>query len=148
MPGYRTHLMGGVLAYGFTLWLLKDSCNSLLLAAQWLLFALAGALFPDVDTKSKGQKMLYQILFIILVILALERKFFAMGVISILSLIPLIVRHRGLFHNFWFVLGLPAVVALLLSWYAPTHTRLILLSAVFFTVGGISHLFLDFVVKR
>jgi len=148
MPGYRAHLVGGVVAYGITLSLLVSYCSSVFLAAEWLLFALAGSLFPDVDTKSKGQKLLYQILFIILIVLALQRKFFPAAVISILAIIPLVVRHRGLFHRFWFVVCLPLLAAAAIGFYAPQYARIVIFDAIFFIAGAISHLFLDFVVRR
>lgn len=148
MPGYRGHLVGGALVYGCMLYILKNSCDSIWIGAQWLLFTLSGSLFPDIDTKSMGQKIVYQFLFIILIVLALQRKFFALAIMSLFSFIPLIVRHRGLFHKFWFVIAFPASIVLILSLYAPNYTRIIVLNGLFFVIGGISHLFLDFVVKR
>ena len=74
MPGYRAHLVGGMAAYGITLYLLRSYCGSVFVGAEWMLFALAGALFPDIDTKSMGQKFLYQILLIILIILAIQQQ--------------------------------------------------------------------------
>jgi len=148
MPGYRAHLVGGVVAYGLTLFLLRSYCGSVFLVAEWLLFVLAGSLFPDIDTKSKGQKILYQILFIIMIILALQRKFIPMAAIGIFAIIPLVVRHRGLFHRFWFVVGLPLAVAIVIGFYAPAYSRIIMFDVVFFTVGAVSHLFLDFIIKK
>ena len=58
MPGYRAHLAGGLTVYGITIYLLRSYCGSVFIAAEWMLFTLAGSLFPDIDTKSKGQKFL------------------------------------------------------------------------------------------
>jgi len=148
MPGYRTHLVGGVAAYGLTLFLLRSYCGSVFLAAEWLLFALAGSLFPDVDTKSKGRKILYKILFIAMIILALQRKFVPMAIIGFFSIVPLVVRHRGLFHKWWFVIGLPSVVAIGIGLYAPAYARIVVFDAIFFIVGAASHLLLDSVIKK
>jgi len=148
MPGYRAHLVGGAVAYGLTLFLLRSYNVSVFLAAEWLLFCLVGSLFPDVDTKSKGQAILYKILFITMIVLALQRRFIPMGIIGFFAIIPIVVRHRGLFHKFWFVVGLAMAAAILIGFYAPEYSRIILFDTIFFTVGVISHLFLDFVVAR
>jgi len=148
MPGYRAHVVGGMAAYGLTLYLLRSYCGSTLVAVEWMLFALAGSLFPDIDTKSKGQKYLYHILLIVLIVLAIQRKFVIMGVLSIAAMIPIIARHRGIFHRWWFVVGLPAIVALIIAISAPHYTKIILFDAVFFIVGGVSHLMMDFIVDR
>jgi len=148
MPGYRAHLVGGAVACGLTLFLLKSYCSSVLVAAEWIMFSFAGSLFPDVDTKSKGQKLLYRFLFITLIVLALQQNFMPMAVLSIVAVVPLVVKHRGLFHKFWFVVGLPVGVAGGLAMYAPSYAANVGFDTVFFVAGAVSHLFLDFVVKR
>ena len=148
MPGYRAHLVGGAAAYGLTLLLLRSSHISVFLATEWLLFALIGSLFPDIDTKSKGQNILYKLLFVIMIVLALQRKFIPMSIVGFFAIIPIVVKHRGLFHRFWFVIGLPLGAAALISLYAPAYSKIILFDALFFIMGAISHLFLDFVIKR
>lgn len=145
MPGYRAHLTGGLVVYGLSIYLLRSFCGSGFLAAEWLLFTLAGSLFPDIDTKSKGQKFLYQILFVILIVLAIQRKFVVMAFLSIAALIPIIARHRGLFHRTWFVVGLPAIVALAIALYAPAYKRVVAFDALFFILGALSHLVMDFI---
>lgn len=144
MSGYRAHLTGGLAVYGITIYLLRSYCGSVFLAAEWLLFTLAGSLFPDIDTKSKGQKFFYQILLIILIILAVQRKFLIMAFLSIAAIIPIIARHRGLFHKTWFVVGLPTVVALAIALYAPAYRKIVTFDALFFILGALSHLVMDF----
>jgi len=148
MPGYRAHLVGGMAVYGITLYMLRSYCGSAFVAAEWMLFALAGSLFPDIDTKSKGQKFLYQILLVILIILAIQRKFVLMAILSVTAMVPIIARHRGIFHRWWFVIGLPLVVALIIAISAPHYTKIILFDVIFFIVGGVSHLVMDFTVSR
>jgi len=148
MPGHRTHLVGGLAVYGITLYLLRSYCTSTFVAAEWLLFILAGSLFPDIDTKSKGQKYLYLILVITIIILAIQRKFLIMAVLSVAAFIPIITRHRGLFHKTWFVVGFPASIGVLVSIYAPAYTRVAFFDTLFFVLGGLSHLVLDFGITR
>ncbi|MFC1842820.1 metal-dependent hydrolase [Candidatus Dependentiae bacterium] len=144
MPGYKAHMVGGLAVYGITIYLLRSYCGSAFIAAEWLLFTLVGSLFPDIDTKSKGQMFLYQILFITLIILAIQRKFVIMAFLSVAAIVPIIARHRGLFHKPWFVVSLPAVVALGVSLYAPAYTKIIVFDAIFFILGALSHLVMDF----
>ena len=146
MPGYRAHLVGGLVLYGITIYLLRSFCGSIFVAAEWLIFALAGSLFPDLDTKSKGQGYLYQILLVALVILAIQRKFLVMAFLSIAAFIPLIVRHRGLFHSLAFIVAFAGAVALVVLFYAPEYKYVVLFDAIFFVVGAFSHLSMDFTV--
>ena len=143
MPGYRTHLVGGLAVYGLSLYLLRSYCGSVFVGAEWLLFTLAGSLFPDIDTKSKGQKYLYIILLMTIIILAIQRKFLIMAMLSIIAFIPIITRHRGLFHKPWFVIGFPASIALIIGLYAPGYRGVVFFDTLFFILGGLSHLFLD-----
>jgi len=67
MPGYKGHLVGGTVAYGLLFFGLVGVVvkqPSMLTAGEWLLFALAGSLFPDIDIKSKGQKYFYYVIFL------------------------------------------------------------------------------------
>jgi len=148
MPGYRTHLVGGVAAYGITLCLLRSYCGSVFVGIEWFLFTLAGSLFPDIDTKSKGQKYLYFILLITIIILAIQRKFLIMAMLCVATFIPIIARHRGLFHKPGFVVGFPVAVAIIISLYAPAYQRVVFFDALFFIIGGLFHLFLDFGIRR
>jgi len=148
MPGYKAHLAGGAVAYGLTLYLLRGYCSSVFLTVEWLFFALAGSLFPDIDTKSKGQTFFYRILFIVLILLALQRKFFSVGVLSVFAIVPIISRHRGLFHKFWFVVGVSLVGAIAVSLYVPEYCKIIMFDTLFFIVGIVSHLILDLGFRR
>jgi hypothetical protein len=66
MPSYRVHLIGGFLTYLAVLQGIKHMDISGFVIAQGLLFCLLGALFPDIDVKSKGQKIFYSILLCLL----------------------------------------------------------------------------------
>jgi hypothetical protein len=145
MPGYRVHLAGGLVLYGITIYLLRSFCGSIFVAAEWLVFALVGSLFPDLDTKSKGQGYLYQILLIALIILAIQRKFLVMAFLSIAAVIPIIASHRGLFHSLAFIVGFATVVALIVLFYAPEYRYVVMFDAIFFIVGAFSHLSLDII---
>ena len=66
MPNYKTHLAGGLFAYLLSIYaVITLRTISFALALEWLLFCLLGALFPDVDIKSKGQKIFYWIVLLL-----------------------------------------------------------------------------------
>ncbi len=145
MPGYRGHLVGGAVAYGIMLVptiIVKTIAP--VVAIEWLICALAGSLFPDIDIKSKGQKYFYYAI-IILLLWLMARAFYvhALGV-SLLAMTPMLVKHRGIFHRYWFVIGVPLVIWFGFYIYFAQTAKLIFLHVVFFIVGAISHILLDY----
>jgi len=146
MPGYRAHLVGGMVVYGITIYLLRSFCGTVFVAAEWLIFSLVGSLFPDLDTKSKGQGYFYQILLIAMIILAIQRKFLIMTFLGVAAIFPIIARHRGLFHSLVFIVAFAAAVGLIVLLYAPEYKYVVMFDAIFFVVGAFSHVSLDYIV--
>lgn len=143
MPGYRAHLMGGFTAYIFLLYIVQPLKPTPLTMIEWLGFSLMGSLFPDVDTKSKGQLWFYRFVAFSLLVLATRRHYAAAMMVSLASVAPLLVRHRGLFHRPWFIVSVPFVSALILSNYIPCYAMFCYYDALFFVVGALSHIWLD-----
>lgn len=143
MPNYKGHLVGGLVVYCIALVVLIGSVPSLVTAFEWLLFALAGALFPDVDIKSKGQKYFYYLVFIIFVLLAYKGRFQALSCCSFIVITPMLTRHRGIFHSTWFVVSIPVIVWLAMSALYPKLAAPFFFDTFFFIAGALSHLFLD-----
>jgi membrane-bound metal-dependent hydrolase YbcI (DUF457 family) len=144
MPGYKAHLVGGVAVYGLALYLLSSHVQpTAITAIEWLFFALAGSLFPDIDVKSKGQKYSYSALLIVLIILVGRGYFEVAAIVGILSMIPMIVRHRGLFHQFWFIVLCAGAVAFFCVHMMQLPCRPLLFDTFFFVIGAFSHLLLD-----
>lgn len=144
MPGYKGHLVGGALAFGVVYYCTKSFCPSTITVFHWFFSSLAGALFPDIDVKSKGQKYGYWILLIAFMILIIENKLDILALLAPLSLIPMLVRHRGLFHRPWFVLLLPLSLWVIVSAFHPHWAQSLFFVILFFISGAISHLWLDF----
>src|SRR5213080_4473351 len=122
MPGYKGHLFGGTVAFGLLFFALVGvvvTQPSLLTASEWLLFALAGSLFPDVDIKSKGQKYFYYVVFLIFIILAYKKCFQLLSCFSFITITPMLVRHRGIFHDPCFLIAVPLGVWLVMSLMFP-----------------------------
>jgi len=151
MPGYKKHLFGGACFYAIIIYVLRASkaCNpSLSTLLEWLAWTLAGSLFPDVDIKSKGQKLFYSLLFLVLIALALFERFKLIAILSCCCMTPLLVHHRGLFHRIWFIVGLPLLLASLAGNWMPAYKNAFLYDALFFILGAVSHLWLDLGVFR
>ena len=149
MPGYRGHLVGGAVAFGVIFLGARNIVQpTWLTLIEWLGFALLGSLFPDIDIKSKGQKVFYWFTLLLFITLIIQRKFQLLSYVSILAVIPLLVRHRGLFHRLWFIIGMPILVAALVVNCSPKYAQPIAFDTLFFIGGAISHLWLDLGLRQ
>lgn len=151
MPGYRGHLLGGLGAFSVTLAALYAT-RSIQLApievGQWLGFSLAGSLFPDVDIKSKGQKVFYWFVLFGFIYLILMKKLALLALLSLFAMLPMLVKHRGIFHRIWFVVGVPALAAWSCISYLPFCNHAVITNTLFFVAGAVSHLWLDLGFRR
>lgn len=149
MPSYKGHLSGGFFIYLLVLYVILNHYSiTMATGLEWLLFTLAGSLFPDIDVKSKGQKLFYTIALFLSVLLLVFEHFQALIILGFLCLVPILVRHRGIFHRLWFVILVPTLIAIFLCSYMPHCNRIILFDTFFFIVGAVSHLWLDLGLKR
>jgi membrane-bound acyltransferase YfiQ involved in biofilm formation len=148
MPGYKGHLVGGTVAYLFLLSIFITQQTTVPTMFGWLICSLAGSLFPDVDITSKGQKILFRLLFVLFVgLVALQRMRGAL-MVSIISFVPLLVHHRGIFHRFWFIALVGCVPAVYAYLYFPQLYGACITGGIFFIVGAYSHIYLDVGFKR
>jgi len=106
--------------------------------------ALVGSLFPDVDIKSKGQLVFYRMACCGVIVSIYWGHWMALSALSCGMLVPLLVKHRGITHQVWFVLCAPFVVPCITALYAPQHLTTAFFSYLFFVGGAMSHLMLDF----
>lgn len=144
MPGYKGHIAGGVLAFcGTALVVSKLYPPSPITALQWFLLSVVGALFPDVDIKSKGQGIFYRVILLCLILLYLKKDWHLFSATAFLALIPLLVNHRGIFHKIWFVIAVPFALAYVTIGSFPAYKTALLLDALFFASGAVSHIVLD-----
>lgn len=154
MANYRGHIAGGLVAgtvyavvvskvpverYAEAAGLLE---NWQALAALFVLSILF-ALFPDVDTNSKGQDIFVGIAFVVDVLLILDGHLQAAAYLGLIAMLPIIGHHRGWTHSklAMFIVPLP----LLLVPYI--HNENVLpISMVYYgaaVAGYFSHLLLD-----
>lgn len=147
MPGYKQHLMGGFVAFSLLSAALTIQgiiiVKSMIPVVGWAMCALAGSLFPDIDIKSKGQKYFYWLILLLMLYFTYYELFIPLASFAILSTTPMLVKHRGIFHNIWMLLAGFAVLSYVLIQWMPRHTDLIIIHMMFFLVGVISHVWLD-----
>ncbi len=147
MPGYKGHLMGGAAAFGATF--AGVSVAQLMPAGDpytilsCFACAMAGSLFPDIDIKSKGQHLFYWLLLGLMLYFFYNKEFLTLSYIAIAATLPMLVKHRGLFHNMWFLIAALGALSYVLMGYLPNHDQMIVLHMIFFVGGAISHLWLD-----
>ncbi|UNE35407.1 metal-dependent hydrolase [Vermiphilus pyriformis] len=149
MPGYRTHLIGGVCAYALVSILVVPLVKpTALTMIEWFAVALAGSLFPDIDIKSKGQKIFYILICAALILLSYQKQYIFMAYLSIASCVPLMVKHRGIFHSMWFLIAGAVAVVSTGYYYCPDYQYILASNMCFFIAGAISHLWLDMGFRR
>lgn len=149
MPGYKGHLFGGALMF-----FAVRVCVAPLIKAHLaneiacLSLTLLGALFPDVDIKSKGQKIFYYLALFVAIICFAKRAWSSLAWLGIMCFFPLAVHHRGPMHNPYVLIATPWLVGKALGKLFPTLLTLSPLYSVFFIAGALSHLLLDFGLRK
>lgn len=153
MPNYRGHVFGGLIAFsltkiGFSLFKNLSLPAGSLVFFQQLIFSVLGGLFPDIDIHSKGKKILLFLL-IFCVGVAVGNGSYAVLLIFLAIFIFInSVKHRGVTHSPLFVLFVPAMLSEVLNNYAPWIPIIRRDLYIFFTVGALSHIILDYIPKK
>ena len=148
MPGFRGHLIGGTVTYLAILQYIKFMQPSVPVIVSGFVFCIIGSLFPDIDIKSKGQKLFYSLALVVLCcFLYYERTDLFIG-LSLLAIVPLLVKHRGLFHQLWFLIFVSITTGLVIGSFHSDFSVWAMKNALFFLAGAISHIVLDKVVTR
>ena len=148
MPGFRGHLIGGTITYLALVHSMQRLQPSPILLISGFVFCVIGSLFPDVDIKSKGQKLFYSLALIFLILfLWYERTDLFIG-LSLLGTVPLLVRHRGLFHQAWFLIFISISTALVIGNLCVDSSSFAMKNALFFLAGTLSHIVLDRVITK
>ena len=152
MPGYKGHLVGGAATFFVTYQVATKVFGQAPYITKQIVFALTfcllGSLFPDIDTKSLGQRVFYSILAIAVFAAIALQHWALLSFLSVLGLLPLLVNHRGMIHTVWFVTAIPLATTLLISRTNPALAPAAWLAYIYFVVGALSHLFLDYGVWR
>lgn len=143
MPGYKGHSVGGLIAFGALRFALDSLRPTPLTSIEWGACTLLGALFPDIDIKSRGQNIFYLALAVGYGLALMAGKLTWSPFFVAAALFPMLMRHRGLSHNVWFAVAISGCIGLGLSIVFPAHAQAAWLDALFFGAGVLSHLVLD-----
>lgn len=145
MPGYKGHLFGGAVAGALALgglWLAGHVPDIPQMALLFSLLLL-GALFPDVDTDSKGQHLFYLNLAVLDLVLIIRGQYKWAAVLGFAAMFPAIGPHRGWTHTWWAMLIVPLPVLALPVWIYEIAPSALIPYYIAVVVGYGSHLLLD-----
>jgi hypothetical protein len=146
MPGYKAHIAGAVVFAGGGLagasWLGVYHAQPREMAVLGCL-AVLGALFPDVDTNSKGRHLYYGAALVVDAALILMQRHRLAAVLGLCALLPAIGAHRGWTHTWWAGLIIPSPVLLAPMVFLQTTWQVLLPFYLAAVLGYFSHLFLD-----
>jgi membrane-bound metal-dependent hydrolase YbcI (DUF457 family) len=159
MANYKGHIAGGLVLgamfslavsqapiehYAETAHILHDWQA---LAAIFVLSVLF-ALFPDVDTNSKGQNIFIGLAFIVDVLLIVSGSFQAAAYLGLIAMTPIVGHHRGWTHSklAMLLVPLPIIAIPYLNHGAVLPITLIYYGAA--VAGYFSHLLLDGLIWR
>lgn len=148
MPGYKGHLIGGTT----TFFLVNHAVNKIPAHKPftfdefffYFLLCLLGSLFPDIDTKSFGQKIFYILLALLIIFAIGSNRWPLLSMLSLVSLFPLLVNHRGIIHRVWFVIFVPLIIPIIVLHNYPKLAHSSFIAYAFFVAGALSHLALDY----
>ena len=117
MSMFREHWIGGLVAYSTffivsviatiavsilyaipVAWNPTISLNPLKVVGCFAVAVLFG-LWPDVDIKSKSQKIFYRLLFVLnVVLIVFWRKYLESALLGLFAMLPILSKHRGWTH--------------------------------------------------
>ena len=185
MSLFREHYIGGIVAYSaffvvsvagslvgeFSMGLPQgwnptvpalDNLDSLWKIGGCFVIAVLSGLWPDVDIKSKSQRICYRI-FIALNLILIFRGYYAESAfLGLFAMLPLVGKHRGWTHSRITMLLLPGIFLLLPIYFnreafnfshptGPENLQLIKTGLPFYTaslIGYATHLQLDGILLR
>ena len=76
----------------------------------YILVATMFALWPDVDIKSKGQKLFYILFFITDIYLILTEQFESSAFLGLFIIVPILSKHRGWTHSIPAMILIPSPI--------------------------------------
>ncbi len=159
MSGYKGHIAGGLalgavyagaiqaLPYERLIEMAGLLQNWQALAAVFVLSVLF-ALFPDIDTNSKGQDIFYALALGTDILLIWSGNIQAAAYLGVIAMLPIVGKHRGWTHSklAMVVIPLPILVLPYLYWEGALPAAGLLYGAA--VVGYFSHLLLDGLIVK
>lgn len=160
MANYKGHIAGGAVACGVYVFGTSLLPGEILdktggLFSDWqfvsaLFFvSMLIALWPDIDTNSKGQDIFFSAGFLLDILLIWQGYIESAAYLGLLAMTPIIGKHRGWTHSklAMVLVPLPIVIVSYLYRQAILPTTIVIYGAA--VAGYFSHLLLDgLIVKR
>jgi|WetSurMetagenome_2_1015567.scaffolds.fasta_scaffold355068_2 hypothetical protein len=147
MPGYKGHIVGGAITGAVVVLMISSADMSYTRALELVFCAILGSLFPDIDTKSKGQLFFYRCYFALFIYLAWCKRYDMATMLGIVLFLPILSRHRGIFHRAWFLFLMSLLLMGYVGYVFPTHALWLYLDISLFLCGALSHIWLDSGIK-
>ena len=146
MPGYKAHLTtSAVLAACSLAGLVYTEAyqsDPMTLAALFCT-AVAAALFPDVDTSSKGRQFFYGILAGVDIVLMVNEQYQWAAVVGFCAMLPALGNHRGWTHTWTAALLTPLFILCIPFVFCDFSWQTLLPYYLAALLGYSSHLVLD-----
>lgn len=101
------------------------------------------ALFPDVDTNSKGQFIFYGMILIFDSIFLALKEYKLASIIGFLALLPVLGKHRGWTHTIWAMAAVPLPLIILPCLVLELDVGAALPYYLAAVTGYLSHLIID-----
>lgn len=159
MSNYKGHIAGGLfagLAYvGATQFIPGDvAAHTSGILEDWqmlaglLVLSMLFALWPDIDTNSKGQDIFFGFGFVLDVLLIANGYIEAAAYFGLLAMLPILSKHRGWTHSriSMFLIPAPIVLVPYLNRSTILDTAIIFYGAA--VAGYFSHLLLDGLIVK
>lgn len=146
MPGYKGHITGGAIVGGAGL-VVADTFNIFHASPSTCLALLAvtitGAIFPDIDTHSKGRPWVYGAFLVTSIYLCYREMFKEAAILGMMSMLPCLGHHRGWTHTWWAMLLVPAPLILAPMYFLGWQWQATMPWYIAAVTGYGSHLVLD-----
>ncbi len=143
MPGYKGHITASLLSCGLLYlfpfwsslpWVGKGICVGI---------AVFFGLWPDVDTKSKGQYLFLLVFVIADGMLIYRQDYKRAAYLGLLIVLPLMARHRGWTHHWVAMILVPGALFLAAVQYSDGEAGDLLPYLIAGLLGYASHLLAD-----
>lgn len=159
MSGYKGHIVGGLTLVGLYAFAVSfapvqkfaeaaDILHDWQALAAVFVVGILFAIFPDVDTNSKAQDILYWFVFLLDILLIVSGLYKAAAFFGLIALLPILSHHRGWTHKIWAMILVPLPIIIFPYLYDDT---LLSFAAIYYgaaVVGYFSHLLLDGIIWR
>lgn len=111
--------------------------------AAILVLSTLFALFPDVDTNSKGQNVFYGLALAVDILLIYSGNIQAAAYLGVIAMLPIVGKHRGWTHSRWAMILIPLPLLIIPYLYSQQLTAIAGIYYGAAVAGYFSHLLLD-----